>query len=85
MKINYFPFLSVRNLTTKVRLDNIRKDQYFKIEPTNAFIGKTIIPPPRKKKKKENYFVKKFVVCLFIDRLNLGQSSLFLPRLLFST
>ena len=38
-------------------------------------------PPP-----KENYFVRKFMVCLFIDRFNLGygQCSLFLSRLLLS-
>ena len=42
--------------------------------------------PPRPPQK-ENYFVRKFMVCLFIDCLNLeyGQCSLFLSRLLFST
>ena len=37
--------------------------------------------------EKANYFVRKFVVCLFIDGLNLGygQCSLFLCRPLFST
>ena len=41
-------------------------------------------PPPL---KKQNYFVRKFMVCLFIDRLNwgYGQCSLLLSRLLFST
>ena len=35
-------------------------------------------PPPL---KKDDYFVRKFMVCRFIDRLNLGygQCSLFLP------
>ena len=54
-------------------------------------MGKTTFSSPPApnppKRKKESYFVRKFIVCLFIDRLNLGygQCSLFLPRLLFST
>ena len=49
-------------------------------------MGKTTLSfPPTPQER--NYFVRKFMVCLFIDRLNLGygQCSLFLPRLLFST
>ena len=51
-------------------------------------MGKTTLsstPAPQPTKKKESYFVRKFMVCLFIDRLNLGygQCLLSLPRLLF--
>ena len=44
-------------------------------------------PSPPHLPKKENYFVRKFMICLFIDYLNsaYGQCSLFLSRLLFST
>ena len=64
--------LLVRNLTAIVRLDNAKKIN----------ISKSLFPPPR-----ENHFVRKFMVILFIDCLNLGygQCSLFLPRLLFIT
>ena len=48
-------FLSLRNLTAIVRLDNAKKYQYFKIEPINAFMGKTTLsfppnPLPQKRK-----------------------------------
>ena len=86
MKINYLLFLSVRNLTAIVRLDNAETINISKSSQEMLLSAKQPSPPHPPPPKKENYFVRKFMVCLFIYSLNLGygQCSLLLSRLLFS-
>ena len=88
MKTNYLLFLSVRNLTERVRLDYAGERSIFQDGANKCFYGQNNpFLPTHPPKKKENYFVRKFMVCLFIERLNLahGQRSLFLSELFFST